>query len=173
MNGTINMAIIYGIIAVISLGLAIGYWRLVEKKEPFLLLIHFSVFVVNTGYFMQAVSSTLKSALFANRVSYLGSVCLPLFMLLIILNVCRIKYSRKTIGVLSAISGIIFIIAASPGYLDVYYKSVSIKFIGGAARLVKEYGPLHQVYYIYLFAYFGAMVGGDLLFCHEEKWYLP
>lgn len=159
MNGTINMAIIYGVIAVFSLGLTAGYYFLVQKKERLLLMIHCAVFVVNTGYFLQSVSKTLNGALFANRISYLGAVCLPLCMLLIILNVCRIQYGKKTIGILLIVSGVVFLIAASPGYLNVYYKNVSIKFIDGAAKLVKEYGPLHQIYYLYLFSYFGAMVG--------------
>lgn len=159
MNGTINMAIIYGVVAFISLILTIGYYFLVQKKERLLLMIHCSVFVVNTGYFLQSVSKTLEGALFANRVSYLGSVCLPLLMLLIILNICRISYGKKTLGILISISAVVFLIAASPGYLDVYYKSVSIEFIDGAAKLVKEYGPLHQLYYWYLFVSFGAMAG--------------
>lgn len=159
MNGTINMAIIYGVIAVFSLGLTAGYYFLVQKKERLLLMIHCSVVIVNIGYFLQSVSKTLNGALFANRISYLGSVCLPLCMLLIILNVCRIQYGKRTIGILLLVSSVVFLIAASPGYLDVYYKNVSIKFIDGAAKLVKEYGPLHQIYYLYLFSYFGAMVG--------------
>lgn len=159
MNGTINMVIIYGVIAFFSFGLTVGYYFLVQRKERLLLMIHCSVFVVNTGYFLQSVSKTLNGALFANRVSYLGAVYLPLFMLLIILNVCRIQYGKKTLGILLLVSGVVFLIAASPGYLDVYYKNVSIKFIDGAAKLVKEYGPLHQLYYLYLFSYFGAMVG--------------
>ena len=50
-----------------------------------------------------------------------------------------------------------FLLAATPGYLDCYYRDVSIVFINGMARLNKIYGPLHGVYYVYLFSYF-AMI---------------
>lgn len=159
MSGTINMAVIYGVIAFLSLVLAGSYFFLVQKKETLLLMIHCAVLVVNVGYLALSLSDTLEKALIANRIAYLGSVFLPLCMLLIIMNVCCISYNKTVPRILTAVSIIVFLIAASPGYLDIYYKSVSIKYINGAARLVKEYGPLHKVYYIYLFSYFGAMVG--------------
>ena len=50
-----------------------------------------------------------------------------------------------------------FIIATS-GWLPWYYKSVAIDSVGGATVLVKEYGPLHSVYLVYLVLYFAAMI---------------
>ena len=44
------------------------------------------------------------------------------------------------------------------GYLPWYYKSVTLEFVDGAAKLVKEYGPLHVVYLIYVLAYFALMI---------------
>ena len=43
--------------------------------------------------------------------------------------------------------------------LPLYYKSVDIKMIDGAAKLVKEYGVLHPFYMVYLLGYFAAMIG--------------
>jgi DNA-binding CsgD family transcriptional regulator len=43
--------------------------------------------------------------------------------------------------------------------LPLYYKSVDIEIIDGAAKLVKEYGILHPVYMVYLLGYFAAMIG--------------
>ena len=56
----------------------------------------------------------------------------------------------------------------SGGYTDWYYKEVSLTFVEGAAKLVKEYGPLHNVYYLYLFSYFAVMVG-MILYTHFKK----
>lgn len=151
-----GISAIYAVTAVLSLAAAAGYWFLIRKKEPWFILLFSSVFVVNTGYLALALSKTLEAALWANRLSYLGSVFLPLSMLMIILNTCRLKYSRYLPGSLLGVSSVIFLIAASPGILDIYYKDVSLAVINGAAVLEKVYGPLHCLYLFYLLAYFMA-----------------
>ena len=80
-------------------------------------------------------------------------------MMMIIMNVCRVKYPKWLTYILFAVSAVVFLIAASGGYTDWYYSDVSITFIDGAAKLVKEYGPLHNIYYGYLFIYFVIMAG--------------
>ncbi len=51
-----------------------------------------------------------------------------------------------------------FLVAASGGFLPIYYKEVSLGFADGYPVLIKEYGPLHPVYKVFIFAYFAAMV---------------
>ena len=52
----------------------------------------------------------------------------------------------------------VFLIAASPGILPIYYEDVSFAVVNGVSMLVKVYGPLHPVYLVYLLGYFLAMV---------------
>ena len=56
------------------------------------------------------------------------------------------------------IAAVVFLIAASPGLLDIYYKEVSFEVVNGVSTLVKVYGPLHPLYLFYLLGYFSAMV---------------
>lgn len=154
-----ELKIIYGVIAVISLILIAGYSILIRKRELWFVLLYVSVFVVNIGYFALSVSGTLEEALLANRMSYLGAVFLPLCMMMIIADVCHCKRPRWIVCLAVFISVVVFIIAASQGYCDLYYKSVSVEFINGAARLIKDYGPLHNLYYVYLTSYMAAMIG--------------
>ena len=156
---TFNMAIAYGITSAAALLLVVGYWSLVKKKNTWLQLLFVSVVIVNCGYFALAISKTLPEALLANRISYLGSVFLPLCMLMTIMDVCRVNYAKKVPAVLLCVSIVVFLLAASPGYLDCYYSNVSLVFINGMAKLEKVYGPLHSVYLIYLLAYMGLMAG--------------
>lgn len=156
---TFNMAIAYGITSAAALLLAGGYAGLVRKKNPWLLLLFISVVVVNLGYFALSISKTLEEALLANRVSYLGSVFLPLCMLLTIMGVCSVRYKKRLPVILVCLSVAVFLLAASPGYLDWYYSDVSLIFINGMAKLEKVYGPLHCVYLVYLLTYFGLMIG--------------
>jgi len=167
--GGINMSFTYGIISIISFGLAVGYFALVKNKEPWMMLLFVSVFVVNLGYFSLSLSSTLEEALLSNRIAYLGSVFLPLSMLMTIINVCHIKKPNWFVGVLLIISIAVFIIAASPGFLTCYYKEVSLIFVNGMAKLEKVYGPLHFIYMLYLLTHFVLMIGSIFMARHKDR----
>ena len=153
-----SLTIIYGAAAVLSLLLLIGCLLLVRKNKAWFILLFSSVLVVNIGYTFLAMSTCLEMALWANRVAYLGSVFLPLAMLMIILDVSGTKHPKWLHGALGALSILVFLIAASPGILPIYYKEVSFAVVNGVSTLVKVYGPLHPLYLVYLLGYFAAMV---------------
>ena len=153
-----SMSVIYGVAAVLSLILLVIYCSTVKKRDPWYVLLFASIMIVNIGYFALAISQGLGEALLANRLSYLGSVFLPLSMLMIIINATHIQYRKWMPGVLIGLAVVVFLIAASPGYLPIYYKDVSFEIVDGVATLVKDYGPLHVLYLIYLLGYFGAMI---------------
>ena len=153
-----SLSIIYGTAAALSLLLLIGAFFFVRKKRAWIILLFSSVLVVNIGYTYLSVSSCLETALWANRISYLGSVFLPLSMLMIILDVTNTKRQKWLPGVLFGIAAVVFLIAASPGVLDIYYKDVSFQIVNGVSTLVKVYGPLHPLYLVYLLGYFTTMV---------------
>ena len=154
-----SLVTVYGIMAVLAIAMLLGYFCVVKKKEAWLTVLFSSVAVVNAGYFCLASSKTLEEALLANRISYLGSAFLPLSMLMIMLDLVKIKYKKWIQWILIFIGIVVFVIAASPGYLDIYYKEVSLVTIGGASALDKIYGPLHFVYLLYLLSYLVAMIG--------------
>lgn len=155
---TASLSIIYGVAAVLSALLLVGCLFLVRKKRQWFVLLFSSVLVVNTGYTLLSVSSGLEMALWANRVSYLGSVFLPLAMLMIILNITNTRTKRWVPTALFSLAAIVFLIAASPGILPIYYKEVSFEVVNGVSTLVKVYGPLHPLYLIYLLGYFSAII---------------
>ena len=153
-----SLTVIYAAAAVLSLLLLIGCCWLVRKNKTWLVLLFSAVLVVNVGYTVLAMSTCLEMALWANRVAYLGSVFLPLSMLMILLNVSGTRHPKWLHGALGALSILVFLIAASPGVLPIYYKEVSFAVVDGVSTLVKEYGPLHPLYLVYLLGYFAAMV---------------
>ena len=153
-----SMSVIYGIAAALSLILLVVYCSIVKKRDPWYVLLFASVMVVNIGYFALSISRELGEALLANRVSYLGSVFLPLSMLMIIVNATHIRFRKWVPGSLLCLAVVMFFIAASPGYLPIYYKDVAFEIVDGVATLVKDYGPLHVLYLVYLLGYFGTMV---------------
>ncbi len=153
------MISLYGITFAVSV-LMIAVCFFVDKKhDKWLLLLFSSVAVCDSGYLLLSVSKTLEGALWANRVAYLGNVFLPFFLFMMITNLSRLKIPKHLPAVLTVINTAMLLITCSAGILPIYYKDVSLTFVDGVAVLVKEYGPLHNVYKIYLFAYFAAMVG--------------
>lgn len=156
---SISLTLVYGIVALISVFLAAGYRFLAKSRETWLMMLFIAVSIVNSGYFMLSASLSLEGALWANRISYLGSVFLPLCMLMSIAGVCRIKLSKATVTAAVVVGCLVFLLAASGGWLDIYYKEVSLVIENGTARLEKVYGDLHVLYLVYLVSYFALMVG--------------
>ena len=156
-SGGASTAIIYGAAACLSFLLLIGYCLIERKRDRWFLLLFSSVLVVNIGYFVLSISRGLEGALMANRVAYLGSVFLPLSMLMTILDVTKFRYSKWLPRLLLILAAVVFLVAASPGILDIYYKEVTFITVGGASALQKVYGPLHFIYAVYLVCYFSAM----------------
>lgn len=152
------MSIFYGIACLLSVILLVTYFFVDKKREKWLMFLFISILICNTGYFMLSLSKTLTFALISNSIAYIGNVFLPFFMLMLILDVCNVKHSKALKYVLLGIGVVILFIATSGGYLPIYYKEVSLEIIEGGAKLVKEYGPLHILYFIYLFGYMASMV---------------
>ena len=163
------MSLVYGIIALISLCM-VGVCVASDKKhDVWLLLVFVSVSICNLGYFMLSVSQSLSSALNSNRLSYLGSVFLPFFMLMMVLRFCGMKRPKPLMITLATIGIVMLGITTSPGILPIYYSTVDIEIVDGATKLVREYGPLHTLYYVYLIGYMLSMVGVAIYAVAKKK----
>jgi len=162
------MTLIYAIAFAAALLMLAVYFRVDHSRNVWLMLLFICVCVCNAGYLLLSLSKTLTAALISNSVAYLGNVFLPLFILMMVIRLSQIKLPKWLPGVLVAVNIIMFLIASSGGYSRIYYKEVSFELIDGAHRLVKVYGPLHFLYKIFLFAYFGAMVA-IICFTHIKK----
>ena len=163
------MSVAYGILCVISLAL-IGVCRAVDRKKDInLLLLFVSVFVCNLGHFLLSIAPSLTFALNANRIAYLGQVFLPLLLLRLILDLCNLPVNKWVVRVLSVISVVVLLITLTPGICSWYYNHVSIEVVDGTTRLIRDYGPLHLMYYGYLFLYFSMMLTVILLAAKQRK----
>ena len=152
------MSTVYGIAMAVSLVMTGIYYYVDRKHDKWLGLLFASVAVCDIGYFILSLSKSLDAALWANRLAYLGSVFLPFSLLMMIMNLSRFRYPKFLPKALIGLNTVMFLIAASGGILPIYYKDVSLGISDGATYLIKEYGPLHNIYKVFLFAYFFAMV---------------
>ena len=168
-----NMALMYGAVAVMSVLLLVCYLLWEKKKERRFTLLFACVATANVGYFMQAISHTLSGAMTANKISYLGASYSMLVMLLIIMDVCQVP-RRKWLGrFLFGISTAAFLLAASGDLFGLYYEAAAIETVNGTTRLVKDYGPLHILYPVYLLSYFVMMVAVILQSAKKGKLVSP
>ena len=153
-----DISIAYITAAIGSLIMLVVYSIFIKKKYTWFWVLFSCVCVVNIGYFVLSISKTVDEALLANRIAYLGSVFLPMSMLLIILNATKLKQPKWLWVPLTVLGVAVFLVAASPGYSDIYYKSVTLVEIDGVSVLEKVYGPWHVLYMIYLMGYFAVMI---------------
>ncbi len=163
------MTVGYTICLIAAVGLLIAYLLMVKDKEFWLTMLYISIAVVNLGYLLISLANTVGFALFANDVAYLGSVFLSAFMFLTIVRLCGFEIKKAHVITCVSLGTLMFAIVASSPMLPLYYKSVDIKMIDGAAKLVKEYGVLHPFYIVYLLGYFAAMIGTIIHSVRKKK----
>ena len=149
---------IYCVAAVCALILLAGSFAITRGSDIRLMAVFACITLVNCSYLALALSRTVSDALWANRTAYLGSVFLLPAMLSIIMAVTETPRKKWLFPALLAVSAVIFLVTATPGWLEIYYRSVTLDTVNGATVLRKVYGPLHRVYTVYLLGYFAAMI---------------
>jgi hypothetical protein len=84
------MAIAYVIIFALSLIMLPLYFLFIRKKqnEPWLFILFVCISIVNLGYLLVALSKTVEFAIWANKITYLGQVFVPMCMFLLISRLC-------------------------------------------------------------------------------------
>ena len=152
------LSIIYGIVAFLSVMVLIFYFMFDQKKKPLFLALFSCVAASNSGYFLMAICNSLAVAKLANAISYFGGAFSMLVMLLIIYDVCQMRKRPWLTWLLIGISVAFFALAASGDWLGLYYRSVSLKTVNGTTLLIKQYGPLHGLYALYLAGYIVLML---------------
>jgi len=154
------LTVAYIAVFVLSLLLPPAYFFYFEKsqREPWLFGLFISISVTNLGYLLLSVSKTVQLALLFNKLAYFGQVLVILCMFKIISKLCGVAWPKWVNVILTCLAGAILSLVCTAGYLDWYYRSVTLSYENGATKLVKEYGALHPLYLIYVLAYFGAML---------------
>jgi len=115
------------------------------------LLMFVSIIVANMGYYSVSCAESMEAALMGHRLIYLGGVFVPIFMLFSTMKLCRMEIP-KWFAVFCVMAGIIVLyFAFSVGHKSIYYKNIELGQEYGMTVLIKEYGPMHKFYMVYLF----------------------
>ena len=163
------MTILYGLLSLVAFILIGVCWAVDKKRNKYLLLLFCSVFVANIGIFLTSLAPTLTFALNANRITYIGHVFLPYFVLRMILLFCNVRYSKRINIILLSIGFIVLLITLTPGIFPYYYSKAELFTANGYSQIIHDYGPLYKVYFIYLLIYtFGTL--GVVINAIHQKW---
>lgn len=115
-------------------------------------LLFIAALIANFGYMQLANTKDLNSALMANQIVYLGTGFTPLFLINCIKILCKAKIKRifQLFFLCMGFYSIILINTNFLGFNHLYYKKLTFNVVNGIGCLVKEYGPLHTFYPLYL-----------------------
>ncbi len=147
--------IFYSIVFAISLISAVIYIYMWHKHfDVNFTMIFTLVPVACLGYLMSASADSLEGAIRAQQIIYIGGCFLQYFILLSILNLCRIELKKWVRPALFLICAILYASVLTVGYLDIFYTSVTFEIVRGIPTLTKEYGGMHTLFNINLIVFF-------------------
>lgn len=139
----------YVIICFISLMCCAAYYFIKRKYfSTRYTMIFLLAFLSQFCYVLLALSQNVREALIIYKFLYIGGCYLPLAGLFLIFSICKIEPPKWVRFIMLAFTTCIYMLVLSAGYSPLFYKSVDIEFENGVTVLVKEYGPLHMLFYL-------------------------
>lgn len=112
--------------------------------------------LVNLGYVFRELSHSLEAAVISQKVIYVGGCFLVYFIMLSIFSLCQVPVSKLGRTVMLAFVALIYASVLTIGYSPLFYSRVSYETVGGHGVLVREYGPMHSIFYAMVIAFFAA-----------------
>ena len=107
----------------------------------------------NLGQVLMQLAKTPREALLANHFIYVGGIFLPFFITYTIFALCGHKVNTVIRGILFTVNCLLFGAELSAGLTGLFYKNVTLKVEPDHVILVKEYGPVHTLFYVMLGVY--------------------
>ena len=157
----LSMNIYYSICFDISLVLSLVYIFMWHKHfDTHFSLIFAFIPVANMGYLLFAESDNIGELIMSIKIFYIGGCFLVFFILMCVLDRCKIKINRFLRVALMLINSLLYASVLTIGKMPLFYKSITME-IGENGQIIanKEYGPMHTVFMIVIMAYFiGSLV---------------
>ena len=157
----------YFIASVILAGVYVYKWH--KHFSVYFNLIFFLIPINNLGYVWLSHSKSLREAMLANKVLYIGGCFNMLFIALAIFVLCQITISNWLRLGMFILSLAIYALSLTIGTSPVFYKSVDFVIEDGVGRLAnKVYGWGHTLFYIMIIGYF-ILTFAALVYCVKKK----
>ena len=140
------------------------YWRKKHYYSVRYTMVYVLALLAQFCYVLLAYAENVREALVIYKFLYLGGCFLPLAGLMLVLSICKIKLPKWLSFLMVLFTTCIYGLVLTAGYLPLFYMNVDIEFRNGVTVLVKEYGPLHILFYaeivVFLIVTFVALIYG-------------
>lgn len=140
---TFTAAIILSVIYVL-------HWQ--KRFDTAITLCFFLVPFVNLAYYLMYSVSNADTVIFALKITYLGGVFLIWFIMLCVLNLCKIKIRRIFLLGSFVMNILLYMSVLSIGIYPIFYKGLSVTLVEGKWHIVKNYAFMHTVFYLWITA---------------------
>lgn len=117
------------------------------------------ILLANLGHLFLGLSKNAEEALLANKIIYFCGCALPIFLIMLVCDCCKITVSKLGRMFMYGYNCFVMGMAMTTGMNTFFYKSYDIKKINGVTVLVKEYGPGHNFFLIMLYGYMIVALG--------------
>lgn len=129
---------------------AIYFYKWKSTYSVFITLSFIAVDVMNFGAWQLSVAENTREAIMAQYVMYSGGSFATMLVMFSIFDICKLRIKKIYRFAIFMFGLLIFASSLTIGHSQIFYKSVMLSKYGGATVLIKEYGPMHTVYYISL-----------------------
>lgn len=121
------------------------------------------------GYYTISLATSVETALIGHRLVYLGGVFIPMLVLFCAMNLCHIKIPKSLVFILLVFSTVVLYYAYTVDSNDAYYKSFTLGHENGISYMIKEYGPMHNLYLVLLFGCMSITLGVVIYSLFKKK----
>ena len=167
------ISLIYGIVFILSVILSAGYIYIWHKHFDVNFTMVFTLVpIACAGYVLLANSTDLGSAITSTQLIYIGGSFLQFFIAMSIFNLCKINVPKWVRTLMFVVCLLMYGSVLSAGRSNLFYRSATLDLVDGTPVLVKEYGPMHTLFYVLLIIFFIAGIAA-IVYSYFKKKQIP
>lgn len=102
------------------------------------------------GRYLLSVSGNLEIAILANKILYVGACFIIPTIIIMLVQFCGLKMHNIIRYFLYLFAAIIYLFVLTIGHNGLYYENVELGYKNGYHYLIKDYGPAHTIYPLYM-----------------------
>lgn len=142
-----NVLFLYFAALIISLLLIPFFVKIAERQKfTYYPLMSFFIAISNLGYTMIAISDSMRMALMANTLTYLGGIFLPIFLFFELSKTYKINLPSVLKYFLFFLNCAVVALSMLYPRSQLFHKSVTLNIQDGVSTLTSEKGPLYYIF---------------------------
>lgn len=149
---------IYLFCFIIALMEVIFFFLVSKKPNLYFVMSYICAILATYGFWACSIAKTYSEAALGCRILYMGANWVAFFILLSIVDVCKINLPKCIMLLLFVSNMIVMVSTLYIGIGQSFYKSLDIYREDGVTHMVKVYGPVHTFFQVMLLVYIVGML---------------